>query len=401
VNATLLLVVLFGMIAAHASAQTSEPPSVMSFRMGPVVLYPSIALTNLGVDSNVFNEPDQVTPKSDFTVTLTPATEVRMRLGRSQLTGSIKEDLVYYRKYESERSVNSRATVGFVAPLRRLTLKVGAGHLGTRERPGFEIDVRSQRYETTANGSVEIRALPKIFVGLRGDRTRVNYDKSAIFLDSNLHFELNRTMTAGALTARYRLTPLTSLTFDAGLGHDRFEFSPLRDSDSTRIEGGVSFEQRALLKGSASFGYRHFRPLSPETAPYKGSVASVNLTYVALGSTKIGVEIDRDVQYSYELNQPFYVQTGLIGSVTRHLFGPIDLTGRLGVARLAYQNRIVAGPPLPARTDSMRSYGGGLGYRVARRMRIGLNVDTYRRTSSVALRQYRGLTFGTSVTYGS
>src|SRR4029077_3111948 len=132
------------------------------------------------------------------------------------------------------------------------------------------------------------------------DQTRVDYDKGAVFLDSNLHFELNRTMTTGTLNVRYRLSALTSVLFDVGQEQDRFEFSQLRDSDSTRIAAGIKFEPRALIKGSASFGYRNFQPLSSDTAPYRGAVAAVDL-YTALGPTKLGFQANRDVQYSYEL----------------------------------------------------------------------------------------------------
>jgi hypothetical protein len=362
-------------------------------------VYPTLALTNLGVDTNVFNEPDQVTPKRDFTMTVTPAADLRMRLGRARVTGIVKEDLVYYQTYSGERGVNSDVKGGVQVPLNRVILSGGASYLNTRERPGFEIDVRSQRYETAGNGAVEIRVLPKTFVGLRGSRTKIDYDQAAVFLGNNLRFALNRTTTVGALTSRYRLTPLTALTLDVSLDSDRFEFSPLRDSDSTRIAGGVRFEPRALIKGSASFGYRDFRPISSDLPPYKGSVGAVDVS-TALGPTKLGLRADRDLQYSYDLNQPYYVQTGVSGSITQHLVGPIDLIARLGIAQLDYQNRVTTGPPLPVRTDHMHWFGGSVGYRSARRMRIAFNVDDYRRTSTLPLHQYNGLTFGASVTYG-
>jgi hypothetical protein len=390
---------VFSLLAARASAQTPERMPTAPVRIGPVEVYPTLALTNFGVDSNVFNEPDQAAPKRDFTLTITPATDLRLRLGRSRLTGTIREDFVYYQTYASERSANTALNGGFQSQLNRVILKAGASYLSTRERPGFEIDVRSQRSEAGVNGTVEIRILPKTFVGLRADQTRIDYDKDAVFLDSNLHFALKRTMTTEALTVRYRVTPLTSLTADVGREQDRFDFSPLRDSDSTRVMAGVRFEPRALIKGSASFGYRDFEPLSPDTAPYRGAVAAFDL-FTALGPTKLALQGNRDVQYSYDLNQPYYVQTGASGSITQHLVGPVDAVGRLGVARLDYQNRIVTGRLLPVRTDYVHSFGAGFGYRMARRTRIGFNVDESRRTSGLVLRQYDGLTFGISVTYG-
>jgi putative beta-barrel porin BBP2 len=385
------------LIAAPAFPQPPErAPATAPVRIGPLELFPTLGLTNLGVDSNVFN---QDAPKRDFTLTVTPATDLRLRLGRSRLTGTIREDFVYYQTYASERSANTTLSGGVQTQLNRVILKGGVSYLSTRERPGFEIDVRSQRYEAAVNGTVEIGILPKTFVGLRADQTRIDYDKDAVFLDSNLHFALKRTMTTEALTMRYRVTPLTSVTADVGLQQDRFDFSPLRDSDSTRIVGGIRFEPRALIRGSASFGYRDFQPLSPETPPYKGAVAAMDLSTI-LGPTKISLQGNRDVQYSYDLNQPYYVQTAAGGSLTQHIYGPLDAVGRLGVARLDYQSRIVTGSLFPPRTDYVHSYGGGFGYRLARQTRIGFNVDQTRRTSGVALRDYNGLTIGTSVTYG-
>ena len=48
----------------------------MRLRLGPLFLNPTVALTNAGVDDNVFNEADSAVPQSDFTLTLTPATDV-------------------------------------------------------------------------------------------------------------------------------------------------------------------------------------------------------------------------------------------------------------------------------------------------------------------------------------
>ena len=113
----LLLIILFWMIASPAFPQTSERLPVAPVRIGLVDLYPTIALTNLGVDNNVFNEPNQAAPKRDFTVTVTPAIDVRMRLGRLRLTGTLEEDLVYYRTYASERSANSDLRTGLQVQL--------------------------------------------------------------------------------------------------------------------------------------------------------------------------------------------------------------------------------------------------------------------------------------------
>src|SRR5712691_6051352 len=136
-------IVVLTLTAPLARAQTPEPgapdPAKVRVQIGPLSLNPTFALTNAGIDTNVFYEPDQLAPKRDFTMTVTPATDLWLRLGRTWLTGNIKEDLVYYNKYASERSANGHYTVGWLVPLNRLTGKVGADYVSTRDRPGFEI----------------------------------------------------------------------------------------------------------------------------------------------------------------------------------------------------------------------------------------------------------------------
>jgi hypothetical protein len=400
-----LVATLLSIVAGRALAQSAPNPSEKSaharIRIGPLALDPTLALTNAGVDTNVFNQPDALGPKRDFTITVTPVTDLWLRLGRSWLTGALREDLVYYNTYVSERSVNHYDKVGLLLPLNRLTLTAGIDYVSVRDRPGgFEIDARSQRYETGFSGSAEIRWFPKTFIGVRGDRRTVKFDSFETFAGVNLHDALSRTDTTGAITVRYHLSPLTELNLDVSREQDRFKFSSFRDSNSTQISAGVKLDPFALIKGSASFGYRNFQPLSAEVTPYQGSTAAVNLSYVALGTTRVAVQSTRDVQYSYDINQPYYVLTGATVSIAQEIFGPVDVVGHVGAHRLDYQARAGAVVGVSERTDHIRMYGAGIGYRMGREVRLGFNVDQWNRTSAVEARRYHGLRFGTSVTYG-
>ena len=389
------------MIAPPAFAQTTQDPwSQARVHIGPLALTPAISLTNLGIDTNVFNEPADALPKRDFTMTVQPKTDVWLHVGRSLVSGNVTEDLVYYNTYVSERSVNGSYKAGLLVPLTRLILNGAVSYVRTRERPGFEIDARSQRNERGYEGSVELRMFSKTFIGVKGRRQQVEFDKDAVFLNNSLQFELNRTVTSQGLIVRHQLTPLTGLVFEVAKQQDRFEFSHLRDSDSTQITGGVRFDPFALLKGSATFGYRDFEPVQPGLPSYKGSTAAVDLSYVALGSTKLSVQASRDVQYSYDINQPYYVQTGFLASLAQQIFGPVDVVGRIGAQRLDYRDRAGAALVAANRTDYVHTYGGGVGYHLGRDLRIGFNIDNAHRTSAVTNRTYDGLRYGAAVTYG-
>jgi hypothetical protein len=86
--------------------------------------------------------------------------------------------------------------------------------------------------------------------------------------------------------------------------------------------------------------------------------------------------------------------------LTQQIVGPVDVVGRIGVQRLTYPGRIGVGMAATNRIDYVHSYGGGVGYRMGNHLRIGFNGDRVHRTSQMANREYHGLRFGTSVTYG-
>ena len=398
------LVSLFLLLAACATpawAQEGGPDvSAVKVRIGPLLLNPTISLTNLGVDRNVFNEPEDQNPKKDFTATVTPATDLWLHAGRTWITSTIKEDIVWFQKYASERAANSTYTVAWRVPLNRVNFNVSGSRHSARERPGFEIDARSQHTATVYTGLAEVRALSKTFFGVTASRHKEDYDKAAVFLGSSLNYELNRVMTDVGLTIRHRITPLTTITLTGTRSQDRFEFSSLRDSNSTAVTANVSFDPVALIKGSATFGYRNFHPLTPGLEDFKGTTAAVNLSYVAFGTTRVSAAITRDVQYSFDINQPYYLQTGVTGSIAQQIFGPFDVVGRAGASALAYRDRAGAVVQVSNRVDRVRTYGGGVGYHMGKDLRLGVNVDRDRRFSDLQQRRYSNLRIGTSLTYG-
>jgi hypothetical protein len=386
--------------AGPAAAQFAEPDiSKARLRVGPVLFNPVVEITNFGIDTNVFNEPaDQA--KRDFTFTVSPRTDLWMKFGRTWITGIAREDVLWFNQYTSERAANHTATLGWLVPLNRLVFQASGTYVNARERPGFEIDTRSQRMELELKGAAEIRALSKTFIGIRGGRQRVDFDKDAVFRGESLRQQLNRTVTTGAVTLRNQLTPLTSVTFDVGRVQDRFAFSPLRDADSTIAGVQVTFDPSALIKGSARFGYRDFRPTVAGLPEFQGATLAIDLSYTFLETTRVGFRSIRDVSYSYEVNQPYYLESGMTGTITQQIFGPLDVVFRGGWQTLAYRDRPGALVPVSNRTDTVRTIGGGAGYHFASDLRIGINVERQRRVSDVSLREYDALRIGASVSYG-
>lgn len=396
------VVLAVGLVCAATRAQAQSPDPVATARLhfGAVALTPSVSLINVGMDSNVFNATNDASPKRDFTATLQPKVNLWMHIGPSIASGTVEQDLVYYKTYASERTVNGSYRAGWLIPLNRLKLDGAMTYLKTRDRPGFEIDARSLRYELGYNGSVEFRAYPKTSFTATASHMNVDFHRDAVFLGASLHDELNRGETRGGASVRYALTPLTSVTLGVERRADRFQHSPLRDSDSTETRIGVQFDPFGILKGSAMFGVRSFRPREAGVAGFTGVTGTADLSYVGFAITKISVQAQRDVQYSFAVDQPYYVLTGATLSLWRQLYGQIDGVGRAGRQQLAYRDRVGAVLEVSNRTDYVNSFGGGLSYRLGRDVRLSVNIDWVRRSSSAQGHSYNDVKIGTALTYG-
>jgi hypothetical protein len=386
-----------------AWAQESDgTPDVRNVRVriGPVLMNPTIALTNLGVDHNVFNDPPDRSPKQDFTFTVTPASDFWIHAGPTWITAGLVESINWYQTYASERTGNGAYRLGWLVPGARMNLKINGGYLNARERPGFEIDTRAARDDVHFDGAFDFHALSKSFVGVNATRTQTRFASDAEFDDVNLQTSLNRTDSSYGVYVRHNLTSLTTLVFSASRSDSAFEYSHLRDSASTSAQASATFSPGALMKGKVSVGYTDFTPVDPAVPAYSGLIADVDLTYVLLGSTRFAVTGGRGVQYSYQDTQPYYVQSRIGGSVAQQIFGPLDVQVRGEIASLAYRDRAGAIVAVQDRHDRVTTVGFGIGYHMGRDLRLSFNVDQNNRDTRVLEHQYERFLIGTSLVYG-
>jgi Putative beta-barrel porin 2 len=383
----------------EASAQPSDVRSEARGHVGPFYLTPGVRLKELGVDTNVFNAAGE--QKSDFTFTVAPMLNVSVPMARRALfTTTLASDLVWYAHYDTERSVNPQVTARGEVYLNRITLYGETAQLSTRQRPNYEIDGRSRRAEDTVSTGVRVALTSKFSVEVGGHRDEIRYDGDAEFDGTNLQRTLNRETRGVLLTARHRLTPLTTLAMRAQVDQDRFSLSPARDSDSYRVLPGIEFAPQALLKGSAYLGYRKFTPLVGALPAFSGLVGELGLSYTMFGATAFGLSFRRDLTYSYSEFQPFFVDTAL-GASIRHALGTrFDVLCSGDRHVYGYRSFLTAGLDDVQRVDITWNYAASLGYRIGRGGRIGFGASYTTRASTNLLRAYDNLRFGTTFSYG-
>jgi hypothetical protein len=387
--------------ARTASAQqvptaTDDPVASAPYRFGAVAFDPRIALTSLGVDTNVFNTVENA--QSDFTFGLKPGTDMFLRTGRGLLTVTGNVEFVYFHEFETERSINSDVLGKYEFRFNRFRPYASASWLDTKQRPGYEIDARARHYETDYHAGADVRVASKSIARLDFRHLDYRFAGDEVFNGEALNEELNRVLKAVEVSWRQRLTALTTWVTRVSRETERFEFENLRNSDSLRVSTGFELGRLALIRGSAFAGFRSLTPADGGIIPeFTGVTADVDVSYTAPTQTRLGAAIERDIQYSYEERTPYYVQTGWTATLTQRITGRWDFQVNGGRDRLAYQAII---PTVDARTDFIGRFGGSIGYTFGDQMRISFDVNSYHRSSVLPGRDYGAIRAGVSVTYG-
>ena len=385
--------------AARASAQTpdDDPAASARFHVGPLRFTPGIAITNIGVDNNVFNDPNN--PQRDTTAAIGPLAKLWLNVGRSRVTSNVSVQYLYFSEFDTQRAFNTADDARWEVPLARLTPFVTGSYSSTKDRPGFEIDARSRLVSSSVGLGASLRLSGKTSLDFSATQSRLVFDPDQTFDGSDLGNALNRTSQAEQLGLRYAVTPLTTFVMGAEARQDRFTEDQLRNANSIMVLPGFEMKPSALISGTVFVGYRRFEPINAALPSYQGLVATVNAKYIN-GATLVETRIGRDLAYSYEPTQPYYALTDLNLAVTERLFRSWDVVGRAALETLDYQQLSTIASS-SNRTDTIHQAGVGIGYWIGRTLRIGFDANYYRRQSSdLAQFGYDGLRVGASVKYG-
>jgi hypothetical protein len=404
VHRSLVVVCLLAASAGAAHAQTApaqvgaDGVETARFHFGPVALTPSIALSDVGVDNNVFNDP--VDPKSDSTAAFGPAADFWVHLGPSRVKVRSSAQYLYYNKYNNQRSWNTHNEGRWDLPLGRMTPFLLGAYANTRQRPGYEIDSRAHQRASNVGAGTSVRLSGKTAVIFTASSATVAFDRDEQFLGADLAAALNRRTTREELQFQNQLTPLTTFVIKTDSAQDRFDSDALRNTNSLRVTPGFEFKPLALISGSAYVGVRRFDVLSGAVDDYNGLVASVDVRYT-IARTLLQLRSGRDLEYSFEPLQPYYAVTDTGVTLTERITSAWDVVGRAALQRLAYRN-LAGAVDLPKRVDRGSSVGGGAGYRVGDTLRLGADINYYRRDAPDATtdRDFHGLRVSGSISYG-
>jgi hypothetical protein len=361
--------------AAPAAAQsgpvtaslTLGEPRAVAVRLGPLMISPSLTLPEVGYDSNVFDE--DIDPKGDWTIRMTPALNVYARTGVIQFVISGANEFTWYDTYESERSIARQFRGRLDAELSRVRPWVAAARLDLHDRPNREIDLRARHTDLEVSGGVSFQLSGIADVYGMVARTESQFSEDEIFRGVDLDTALTQRTDLASAGLKLRATPFTTIRLDASVSRDRFADSPSRNSESQTLAAIVEIAPEAILSGTATVGFQKFDPTDPAVMAYDGMVTGGSLLCTILGRATLNAVFERKVRYSFEIERQYYVESGAEFIYTHRVTGPVDVQATAARRWLDYTRNT---PGLIPRVDAA---GIGLGYNLADGSRIGFTYE--------------------------
>jgi hypothetical protein len=186
--------VILACAPAAGRAQQPDAPVTPQIEVGPVSLVPRLDVRDVGVDDNVFNDPEN--PQQDFTATIAPRLDASVRMGWTRLNVGAFTHFVYFREFTDERSVNRGVEARFEIGEALVRPYVTGSVTDTRERLNPEIDARARRRQTMYGGGVmlELTARTSFVLNLR--RSVLEFDEDERFRGIPLAASLNERVDA-------------------------------------------------------------------------------------------------------------------------------------------------------------------------------------------------------------
>jgi hypothetical protein len=354
----------------------SEPTSGV-LTVGWVKLAPGLVIRELGRDDNIFNEPEEVEHDEDFVAAVTPDVSMFSRLRFAKVSGYAGVDLNYFQKFESERSVGYLTRGRVDVLLSRLRPFVGVGRNQTRTRPNGEIDARANRIEEEISGGLAYDWGPYSAVYAAAYRLGTSFE-NALEEGVDLGQSLNRDQYEYGGGFKTALTPLASLTLYGAFREERFRTAPLRDADSRSVNAKLTIGTEAVLSGVIIAGFTDFKAVDPLVEPYQGLAGSVGIIYPLLEVGRIGVTARRSLEFSFDVEEAYYVENSVNLSYNHRIRGAIDaeVSGSRAIFEYGFRRNS------PAHRVNLDSARGSVGYNLRNRTRISLNYEYSRRQST-------------------
>lgn len=375
----------FGSVPSDASVK--RPGEV---RVGSTLsIRPAAVIRQIGIDTNVFNNNGET--ENDFTFVGGPQLDAILDVGHLRVKAVGTADFVYFRAFESERSINrSGSATADLLLARRIGAWVGGSIANTRDRLNVEVDGRARRFEHTFEAGVRVKPWRRLDIDLTGRDATREFDEGSTFLGIDLRQTLTERVRSASATARLALTPLTSLLFSGTASTHRFPLDPQKNADATEYSVGGLFKTGALVSGEARVGYLQYLSLDASAPDLRGLVGGVELFCDPTDRTRVGVKLERATGDTFRPQFPYALIDHAGGSLRQGLSRRFDVLFETYREKYEYKRFVAPGQTQDANSERTQQYAAEVGVRSGT-VRVGFNLAYRQRLSTLPSRDYNGL----------
>lgn len=373
----LLLGSLLPSLAPAGEEETDPDLSIEgTFRLGPFHVRRSLRLKNVGIDDNVFLDPQ--VRQQDLTATLGPGFDAILLAGdRGGLHLFQEFDYVAYETFTELNHWNSTTRARGILLLKKFLVSLEDKYSSFRERPTFEIDRRLRRENNVIEAEIHTRNLGRLGAGMKVRHSRFDFSADGPGL-TRIPRRLNRDERTVTLGGELQIFHKTTLTLEGVFENiDILNPGELRDTRSTTYLPGIRFDPTASLQGELKIGIKDLESEEQPGNDFRGTVGEGSLR-TRLGSRgRLRGIFSRDIELSSLDKNLFFILTmGRVGYehfFTRHWSTDVELQRWNG----KYPNevtRLGTNPFQGIREDRVTGYQFSLRYRLNDQTRISLQV---------------------------
>lgn len=402
--------------AGVASGQTQQPlsqrmvtgPPPRSFgqvRIGPVYFTPYVGVSNIGLDTNPYN--DSIQSGGDFGGRRDPAFTFAVQAGeRIDLVGrklrakmGVGLNYTFYSNSTSAELLSGRPegwSFGIggldveydVGP--RLTVYSRQFRYGTvTDRPNFEIDQRVRRQVMDVGLGAEFRPLERLFVNVERRWYREHYPSDTEYQGIELADSLNGDRDDLRVSLGMRVTRFTDVFFPIAWERSRFDVDQARNGQARSYGFGLRFSPLALVSGDVELGRRIFQTASADVPNDDSLYLRGGIRLVLRDSFAFDLSGQQNTSYSFDVSRVYYSYDWYRVSVKQRVGLGFDVGPYFNVFRSSYPTS----DPDASADEKTRVLGGLVGF-----MRGGSRFEVYGehwdRDSFDQTRMYNGWRFG-------
>ncbi len=297
-------------------------------------LAPGLRLNNMGHNTNIYSYESMENP--DWTADLGLELNLAV-IFKNRLILRLREYPSYslYAENDGERAFNNIFQLTAYTWIGRFNIKYEFENTYARQQVSPETGWRVRGWEDDHTLSIDYGDISRFFINVYLRQTNLAYENELFLNSFNMNRMFNRTEYWVGIGLNKVIFTRSRFTFQYEYFDQRFQHAPQRDRTGQQFSLGFVFPAGGRLSGTMSYGLRFIRP---NTTFYRDFVAP-------FGFGMVGIQLMRRLrlELSYRLDN-------------RYSFAGVDL----------YYDT--------------RTGGGGLTYRLSRRLRISYNLSAGQRS---------------------